>query len=206
MNLSFPLAEEQESGAQERLYKLLDSRLREEEAVNSVLDRIIETLPYNENYLILLTHGAYDVPGKASDGTSMFDTSDEVYEYILCAICPVNLSKAGLSFFADKGRFSARIRDWVVEAPITGFLFPAFNDRSTDLHSMLYYSKKPDDLIPEYVKNVWLSGTHVFGRTEKCVYTIIEKTLGKDRSYEMLREVQDSVLTIVEDRGTVLKM
>ena len=202
LNLSFPLAEEQESGAQERLYKLLDSRLREEEAVNSVLDRIIETLPYNENYLILLTHGAYDVPGKASDGTSMFDASDEVYEYILCAICPVNLSRAGLSFFADKGRFSARIRDWVVEAPITGFLFPAFNDRSTDLHSMLYYSKKPDDLIPEYVKNMFGCPVPMSSAEQKNVFnTIIEKTLGKDRSYEMLREVQDSVLTIVEDRG-----
>ena len=41
LNLSFPLAEEREGGAQERLYKLLDSRLRENEAVNSVLDRII---------------------------------------------------------------------------------------------------------------------------------------------------------------------
>lgn len=180
LNLSFPLAEEQESGAQERLYKLLDSRLREEEAVNSVLDRIIETLPYNENYLILLTHGAYDVPGKASDGTSMFDTSDEVYEYILCAICPVNLSKAGLSFFADKGRFSARIRDWVVEAPITGFLFPAFNDRSTDLHSMLYYSKKPDDLIPEYVKNMFGCPVPMSSAEQKNVFnTIIEKNAWK---------------------------
>ena len=33
--------------------------------------------------------------------------------------------------------------DWLVEMPITGFLFPAFNDRSTDLHSMLYFKKKP---------------------------------------------------------------
>lgn len=201
-NLSFPLSTEQKGGTQERLYQLLESRLKETEIVNHMLDRIIDTFPYNENYLILLTHGAYDVPGKASDGTNMFDVSDEVYEYILCAICPVNLSKAGLSFFADKGQFSARIRDWVVEAPITGFLFPAFNDRSTDLHSMLYYSKKPDDLMPEYVKKLFGCPVPMSSAEQKNVFnTIAEKTLGKDRSYEMLRKVQDNVLSIVEDRA-----
>lgn len=202
LNLSFPLSTEQRGGTQERLYQLLESRLKEEDAVNRVLDGIIEAFPYKENYLILMTHGAYDVPGRTSDGINLFDASDEVYEYILCAICPVNLSKAGLSFFADKGRFSARIRDWVVETPITGFLFPGFNDRSTDLHSMLYYSKKPDDLMPEYVKNMFGCPVPMSLAEQKNLFnTIVEKALGKDRSYEMLREVQNGVLTIVEDRG-----
>ena len=39
-----------------------------------------------------------------------------------------------------------RIRDWIVDMPSLGFLFPAFNDRNTDLHSLLYYSKNAEEL------------------------------------------------------------
>lgn len=73
----------------------------------------------------------------------MFDASDEVYEFLLCSICPVKLSKAGLCYNSKTNCIEDRIRDWIVEMPDQGFLFPVFNDRSTDLHSVLYYSKIP---------------------------------------------------------------
>lgn len=85
----------------------------------------------------------------------MFDSSDEVYEYILCCICPVRLSKAGLCYNEAENRIRDRIRDWIVELPERGFLFPAFHDRSTDLHAMLYYSKKPEELQAEFVENMF---------------------------------------------------
>ena len=47
----------------------------------------------------------YDVPGKSSDGIEMFDASDEVYEYLLMSLCPVSLSKAGLSYNAESTAF-----------------------------------------------------------------------------------------------------
>ena len=89
--------------------------------------------------------------GKTSDDLEMFDASDEVYEYLLMSICPVSLSKAGLCYNAEDNRIEDRIRDWIVDMPDKGFLFPAFNDRSTDLHSMLYYTKKSSDLQPEMI-------------------------------------------------------
>ena len=46
--------------------------------------------------ILFLMHAMYDVPGKSSDNMEMFDASDEVYEYLVCSICPVSLSKAGL--------------------------------------------------------------------------------------------------------------
>ena len=41
----------------------------------------------------------YDVPGRSSDNLEMFDASDEVYEYLVCSICPVSLSKAGIKYY-----------------------------------------------------------------------------------------------------------
>ena len=69
------------------------------------------------------------------------DDSDEVYEYIMCAICPVDLSKPGLSYKEESEDIASRKRDWVVGAVNSGFLFPAFNDRSSDIHSVLCYTK-----------------------------------------------------------------
>ena len=68
----------------------------------------------------------YDVPGRSSDNLEMFDASDEVYEYLVCSICPVSLSKAGLSYNAESNCIQDRIRDWVVDMPDKGFFVSGF--------------------------------------------------------------------------------
>lgn len=128
-------------GAQAFLMSLRESQLNDPNLLNEFYDKVIESYDYGENYLILLIHSVYDVPGKTSDGMEMEDASDEVYDHILCAICPVKLSKPGLSYQAETNSFHDRIRDWIVELPEVGFLFPAFNDRCADIHNILYYTK-----------------------------------------------------------------
>ena len=142
LNMEFPLKQEMPGGTQEFLLKMLASKLTDELLLEEFYDKIIENYEYAENYYIILIHAAYDVPGKASDGEEMFDSSDTVYEYLLCSICPVNLTKAGLTYNAETNNIEDRTRDWLVEAPLNGFVFPAFNDRASDIHSILYYTKK----------------------------------------------------------------
>ena len=84
----------------------------------------------------------------------MHDASEEIYEHILCSICPVNLSKAGLSYDVAENNIKGRIRDWVVSRPETGFLFPVFNDRSTDIHGTLYFNKNIKNIHPDFIENV----------------------------------------------------
>ena len=100
LNLEFPLKSETEGGTQEFLLRLRDSRLKDDALLEQFYDRIIESYEYVGNYLILLIHDAYDVPGRTRDGIEMEDASDEVYDYILTCICPVDLSKPGLSYNA----------------------------------------------------------------------------------------------------------
>ena len=94
MNMEFPLDQETEGGTQHFLMKLRESKLTDDALIESFYDRIIETYDYPENYYIILIHGVYDIPGKSSDGAEMFDASDEIYDHIMCCICPVKLSKA----------------------------------------------------------------------------------------------------------------
>ena len=99
--MSFPLDEEFKGRRQEFLMQLKDSKLTDDMLVSEFYDKVIENYDFGEHYLILLIHAAYDVPGKASDGMEMYDASDTVYDYILCSICPVSLSKAGLCYNAE---------------------------------------------------------------------------------------------------------
>lgn len=154
LNYDFTTKEELDFGMHKTLTDLRNSKLQDDELLNFFYDTVIESYDCNENYYIVLVHGMYDIPGRSSDGEEMFDASEEVYDFILCCICPVKLSKAGLSYDSEHNEVKDRIRDWIVGQPDVGFLFPAFNDRSTDIHSSLIYTRKPDELPCELISRV----------------------------------------------------
>ncbi len=200
LNLEFPLDSEMPGGAQEFLLKLRDSKLEDDMLLEEFYDKVIATYEYAENYYIILIHAMYDVPGKASDGMEMFDASDEVYEYLLMSICPVSLSKAGLSYNAEDNRIQDRIRDWIVDMPAKGFLFPAFNDRSTDLHSVLYYTKKSEELQPEMIDQLLGARLPMSADVQKETFQmIIEDTLGEDGDYETVRNIHETLNDLIEE-------
>ena len=200
LNLEFPLDAEMPGGTQEFLMKLRDSKLEDDMLLEEFYDKVIATYDYAENYYIILIHAMYDIPGKSSDGLEMFDASDEVYEYLLMSICPVSLSKAGLSYNAEDNRIQDRIRDWTVDMPSKGFLFPAFNDRSTDLHSVLYYTKKSEDLQPEMIDQLLGAKMPMSADTQKETFQmIIEDTLGEDGDYETVRNIHETLNDLIEE-------
>ena len=200
LNLEFPLDEEVQGGTQEFLLKLRNSRLEDDMLLEEFYDKVIATYEYAENYYIILIHAMYDIPGKSSDGMEMFDASDEVYEYLLMSICPVSLSKAGLSYNAEDNRIQDRIRDWIVDVPSKGFLFPAFNDRGTDLHSVLYYTKKSEDLQPELISQLSGAKMPMSAHTQREIFQmIIENTLGEDGDYETVRNIHETLNELIEE-------
>lgn len=46
--------------------RLRDSKLTDEDLLEQFYDKIITSYDYGENFLILLIHAAYDIPGRAS--------------------------------------------------------------------------------------------------------------------------------------------
>lgn len=200
LNMEFPLEAEMPGGTQEFLLKLRDSRLEDDMLLEEFYDKVIATYEYAENYYIILIHAMYDIPGKSSDDIEMFDASDEVYEYLLMSICPVSLSKAGLYYNAQDNRIEDRVRDWIVDMPDKGFLFPAFNDRSTDLHSMLYYTKKSSELQPELIDQLLGAKMPMSADDQKETFQmIIEDTLGEDGDYETVRSIHETLNDLIEE-------
>lgn len=200
LTLEFPLKSEEEGGTQEFLLRLRDSKLKDDALLEEFYDKIIEAYEYVGNYLILVIHDVYDVPGKTSDGFEMEDASDEVYEYIMVSICPVNLSKPGLSYNAAENTFQNRIRDWVVAAPEHGFLFPAFNDRGADLHSTLYYSKNADELKEDFVNIILNCPLPMPAGGQKVSFqTLIEETLQETCSIEAVINIHEKLNEMIEE-------
>ncbi len=204
LDLEFPLSSEEAGGTQEFLLRLRDSKLKNDALLEEFYDKIIGSYEYVGNYLILLIHDAYDVPGKTLDGLTMEDASDTVFEYILCCICPVNLSKPGLSYDAQANEFHNRVRDWIVEMPEAGFLFPAFNDRSSDLHSTLYYTKNPEEPHTEFADNVLGATLPLSAGTQKETFqALIEETLGEQVEYEVVKNIHENLTEMIEEHKEI---
>ena len=200
INMEFPLHQEEAGGTQEFLYRLRNSKLEDEALIDEFYNKIIDNFEYGENYYIILIHAVYDVPGKASDGSEMFDASDNVYEYILCSICPVKLSKAGLSYDVDQNSIVGRNRDWVVDPPVKGFLFPAFNDRTADIHQALYFTKKPEELQPKLIEELLGSDIPLSAENQKVTFNeILSETLGEECNFEMVRCIHDNLQEMIEE-------
>ena len=199
--MEFPLASEEAGGTQDFLMQLRASSLKDENLLKEFYDKIIENYYSVENYLILLIHAVYDIPGKSSDGEEMFDASDEVYDHILCCICPVTLSKPGLSYDEESNAFHTRICDRVVNMPDIGFLFPAFHDRSTDVHSLLYYAAKPEELRMEFVEPVLGCNLPLSAGDQKETFqTIVEETLGDACDYEVVKNIHEKLNEMIEEK------
>lgn len=200
INLSFPLDQERPGGGQDFLLQLRNSKLQDDMLLEEFYQKIIDHYVYGENYYIILIHVVYDIPGKSTDGSEMFDASDEVFEYLLCSICPVHLSKEGLCYNPETNHVENRIRDWILDPPVKGFLFPAFNDRSTDLHNLLYYSKKPEELQPDFIEQALGCTFQMSAGSQKDTFqSLVTYTLGEECEYDVIRNLHDNLQEILEE-------
>lgn len=201
MNMEFPAEQEtSEDGTQVFLMKLLESKLMDEEILNQFYDKVIENYNYPENYFIILVHDAYDIPKITTDGVENFDASEYVYDYILCSICPVKLTKPGLCYNAETNNIQDRIRDWLVQPPELGFLFPAFNDRNRDIHSLLYYSKNSDDLDLAITEHLLGCRMPLPAKSQKETFNaIVEESLGLECDYEVVKSIHENLNQMVEE-------
>jgi len=201
LNLEFPLKQEMPDGTQAWLLKLLRSKLTDDELLEEFYQKIIHSYEYGENYYIILVHSAYDIPKKSKDGQEMFDASEDVYEYLLCSICPVKLSKAGLCYNAEKNSIEDRVRDWIVQTPDAGFLFPAFHDRNTDLHSMLYYTRNPETLQTALMEEFFGCISPLTAKGQKETFQeLLSETLGDSCDYETVVNIHENLSEMIEEK------
>lgn len=190
-----------EENKQDFFWKLNKSALKDEELLDEFYDGIIEKYDAQGNYLILIFHDAYDVISKDKNKEEL-ENSDEVYEYILCAICPVELSKANLGYDEEENKFTSVTRDWIVGAVESGFVFPAFDERSADVNSVLCYTKNPKAPHDELMEDILTCEIRKTAAQEKMAFrSVIEDAVeDENEAKSVFIEVQKSINYVISEK------
>ncbi|WP_346886859.1 DUF4317 domain-containing protein [Clostridium sp. UBA4395] len=205
LELNFPINEDYVNERQISLMQLKKSQLKDDALLDNFYDLIIDNYDFTGNFIILIFHDAYDVITKTTDNAKL-DESEEVYEYVLCAICPVSLSEPGLRYFEEENKIKARIRDWVVDAPTNGFVFPAFIERSSDVNSIMYYTKNTKDTHPELMENALGCYSKQTATLQKETFESIIKdsfSTEEKKADKIFMEVQENLSAMVEEYNAI---
>lgn len=202
LELGFEPGEELSGGKQNFLLGLRDSELKNDALADRLFELIIDNYDYDGNYLILLFNDAYDVIVKTNDNNKL-DESEEVYKYIICAICPVELTKAALGYREDEHRIGSRIRDWVVSMPENGFIFPAFTDRSSDIHSLMFYTKTPKEPKTDFAQAAFGCVPKRTAAEEKTAFGEIVKAIAsEDGSDDLVTGIHQALSAMSQELDT----
>ena len=198
IDIEFSTAQVADSDEHRLLMRLRDSGLEDEEAVQTLYEKIAGSLHLADNYLILLAADRYDVPFRSRDGFRQEEGSEQQFSYILCSICPVKETKPVLRYDSAEGKFHERGTDWVASAPEVGFLFPAFDDRATNLYGALYYTKNTDSSYEEFVSAVFnLQPPMPAGTQRETFREVLTDALEDECSVNVVQNVHTALRELV---------
>ena len=190
-----------DEGARTFLMNLRDSGLKDDRLLNEFYDRIINNYSYVGNYLILLINQVYDIPAVTTDNIEMDDASDEVYSYILCSICHVNLSKPGLGYDEEVNNFHDKKQNHMVDVPDVGFLFPAFNKRSADEDMTLFYTKDVSEFEDGLIDCLLDCAVPLPAKQQKETFTsLVNEALGEEADLEIVKNIHENLEQIIEEK------
>lgn len=182
------------------LMELRNSSLNNEEAIQAIFQRVVQSLSLEGHYVILLAHDTYDVPYRSKDGDEQGEASSEVFSYFLCSVCPVKMTKPALSYYVNENMFHNRKEDWIVSAPELGFLFPAFEDRSANIYSALYYTRDTAENHPEFVDAVFKTEIPMPAAEQKETFqAVLGDTLAEDCSYDVVQTLHEQLCGMIEE-------
>ena len=199
IDISFKTAQVGNSEEHKLLMDLRESRLKDEELVQKLYAKIIEHVTMEDSYLILLGCDTYDVPFKSRDDSFQKDNSDESYTYLVCSICPVKQTKPNLHYVAQEKLFHDGAINQMVSAPVLGFLFPAFDNRSTNIYNALYYTKDTKQSNEELVSALFHTPIpKPAAEQKKSFEALLGSALDDECSMEVVQEVHSQLCQRIE--------
>lgn len=190
-----------DEGARTFLMNLRDSGLKNDRLLDEFYDRIINNYSYVGNYLILLINQVYDIPTVTTDNIEMEDASDEVYSYILCSICHVNLSKPGLGYDEEDNNFHDKKQNHMVDVPDVGFLFPAFNKRSADEDMTVFYTKDVSEFEDGLIDCLLDCVAPLPAKQQKETFTsLVSEAVGEEADLQVVKNIHANLEQIIEEK------
>ena len=199
IDISFRTAQVANSPEHKFLMKLRECSLQDDALRMELFQKIIDSVSFEDSFLILVGCDSYDVPFKDKNDETQADASNEVYTYLVCAVCPVKQTKANLRYIAEEKEFHDGGIAQVVSAPEIGFLFPAFDSRSTNIYNALFYThsaKLSNQPLIDVLFNV--QAPKPAEEQKKSFEALLTTALNEECSFEVVQTVHDELRQCIE--------
>ena len=194
IDISFRTAQVADSPEHKFLMELRNTRLEDESLRRQLFEKIIENVSFEESYVILIGCDSYDVPFKSKDDETQTDASSEVYTYLLCAVCPVKQTKPALRYISEEKQFHDGGIAQVVCAPELGFLFPAFDGRSTNIYNALYYNHNTKVGYDQFVQALFnTQPPKPAAEQKKSFEALLSNCLDKECNLDVVQSVHEQI-------------
>lgn len=196
LDIEFSTKQVEDSDEHRLLQALRQSHLRDEDMRELFYKRVIESLDFgDDSYVILLASDSYDIPFKGRDDELWEEGSNEVFDYIICCICSVKDARASLRYFAEEQNFRGASSGHVLGNPELGFMFPSFDDRSTNIYNALYYSRGLVDIHHEFIDGIFhIEKSPMSAGAQQHAFTdVLCESLGEDCSLDVVKAVHGQI-------------
>lgn len=199
LDITFRTAQVADSPEHRLLMELRNSGLKDDDLRLQLYRKIIDTTHLDTGYLILLGCDTYDVPFKSKDDVTQADNSGEVYTYVMCAVCPVKQTKAALHYVAENKEFHDGGISQVAQAPAMGFLFPAFDNRATNIYNAMFYTHDVKTAHAELIDALFnVEAPKAAAEQKKSFEALLGTSLDSECSMEVVQNVHDQLCQCIE--------
>ena len=196
-DLEFSTRDVLEGEEHKLLMTLRDTHLKDEAALGTFFAKIAESVHMESNYVVLLANDVYDVYTKENDEESGSSTT---FSYIVCSICPLKDSAAGLFFRESDKLFHSVSANAILTRPVLGFMFPCFDDRAANIYHALYYTKDISGTNEEFVSHVFGKKAPMPAKVQRSTFDYcLKDALGDECSLELVRSVSTQIAEMVEE-------
>lgn len=196
---AFPNESYEEGGAQNVFYKVMKSKFEDEEAVDSAIDRIRHNYSCDSVYCIIMAHCTYSVMIKDKND-DITDEGENVYNFIVTALCPMNTNTDGLFYNSDSNTIEKKDNTQLIisRAPVDGFLYPVFSDRAPDANHVLYYTKTPKKPNLSVIEDVLDCTFTMTAESEKEKFQqVLGEVAGDELDYTVITRVNEIIKDVV---------
>ena len=174
------------------LSALVKTRLSDEEVLDSFYKKVIESVKFDGNYVILLANDVYDVFSYGKDGEEA--DSAETFSYVVMAVCPVKSMPEVLSFKESDSLFHTFSASAILASPEIGFMFPAFDERKTNIYNALYYTRSLTESYPDFTKNIFASESPMPPKAQKATFnSCLSEALSDECDFALVRAIHAEI-------------
>ncbi len=184
---------------QKTLLALRDSELKDDDAVHALFERIREHTGIEGNYIIFLVCDKYDAFTYNADASKDLDSS-YTFTYVLCSICPIKLTKPALSYYSHENKFHSVMANSVVCAPELGFMYPVFDDRTSNIYGTLLYTKNTLDSRDDFADSVFKTAVPLPAKRQKAAFEdVLSEVSDEACELEVVQSVHEEIRGMIEE-------